>query len=217
MQPIVLIQHCQSEHHVTNLTGGWTDTPLTSFGRQQADCVAARLGQEIGSIPCVLYCSDLRRALQTAEAIGEVLGLTAHPISALREFNTGVAAWKTEDWAEAHVAPRPHKGGGLDRQPFPEAETERRFYERVCQCMDQLCQGNDSMLILVSHGGTIKAIISWWLQLDAERFDLVSFHTTPASITVLHESSWHQQALVRLNDRSHLYDAGLATREPIVT
>ena len=32
MQPIVVVHHCQSEHHVTDLTGGWTDTSLTTLG-----------------------------------------------------------------------------------------------------------------------------------------------------------------------------------------
>lgn len=216
MQPIVLIQHCQSEHHVTNLTGGWTDTPLTSLGRLQANCLAARLRQELGSIPCVLYCSDLKRAQQTAEIIGEALNIVAQPKPCLREFNYGLAAWKTKDWEREHATPRPPVGGGLDRQPFPESETQRLFYARVCRCMDELPAGRESVLIVVSHGGTIQAIISWWLQLDVARYDLVHFGTSPASITMLHESSWHSRALTRLNDVSHLYEAGLATPGSIV-
>ena len=37
MGKIILIQHCQSEHHINNMSGGWTDTPLTEFGRKQAE------------------------------------------------------------------------------------------------------------------------------------------------------------------------------------
>ena len=33
MRKIIVIQHCQSEHHINNMTGGWTDTPLTELGR----------------------------------------------------------------------------------------------------------------------------------------------------------------------------------------
>ena len=216
MQPIVLIQHCQSEHHVNDLTGGWTDTPLTALGRQQAACLASRIQREFDSMPLVLYCSDLKRAQQTAEIIGESLGIVPQPNPCLREFNAGTAAWKKDDWAREHAAPRPPKGMGLDRQPFPEAETQRLFYERVCQCMDRLYASNDSILMVVSHGGTTQAIISWWLHLDVEHFDMIAFHIAPAGITVLHENSWHQRQLTRLNDLSHLYEAGLATPQPVV-
>lgn len=36
MGNIILIQHCQSEHHINNISGGWTDTPLTKVGKNQA-------------------------------------------------------------------------------------------------------------------------------------------------------------------------------------
>jgi len=31
MVKIILIQHCQSEHHINNMSGGWTDTSLTEL------------------------------------------------------------------------------------------------------------------------------------------------------------------------------------------
>lgn len=41
MRKIILIQHCQSEYHINNLTGGWTDTSLTDLGQKQADLLGA--------------------------------------------------------------------------------------------------------------------------------------------------------------------------------
>ena len=43
MGNIILIQHCQSEHHVNNMSGGWTDTPLTELGRKQAEMIGEKL------------------------------------------------------------------------------------------------------------------------------------------------------------------------------
>ena len=55
MKTLIVIQHCQSEHHINELTGGWTDTPLTARGRRQAYCVAERLRDKLGASPCPLY------------------------------------------------------------------------------------------------------------------------------------------------------------------
>ena len=210
MRSIVLVQHCQSEHHVNGIAGGWTDTPLTTLVREQASCVAARLEREIGSEPIVLYCSDLKRSRQTAEIIGQVVRVEPQPVKALRVFNTGIAAWKTKEWADANAAPRVSEGRGLDRQPFPEAETERTFYERVAECMEDLYACQLSRMVVVSHGGTSNAIISWWLRLGVQRYDLVDFRVSPGGITVLGETSLRQRSLERLNDLSRLQQAGLA-------
>ena len=209
MKSIILIQHCQSEHHVNNLTGGWTDTPLTDLGRRQARCVASRLKSEIGDTSCRMYSSDLKRAFQTAEIIGQEIGTIPQVVPELREFNTGIAAGKTVEWAEEHMAPWPPTGVGLDRQPFPESETPRTFYERVSVCLDQLTQEQDLPMLLVAHGGTIGCAISWWLRLDAAGYVGAYFGTSPGSISVLTLSRFEQHTLSRLNDLTHLYEAGL--------
>ena len=41
------MRHGQSEHHISDLTGGWTDDCLTELGRLQAARVASRLEREI--------------------------------------------------------------------------------------------------------------------------------------------------------------------------
>ncbi|HJF33229.1 MAG TPA: histidine phosphatase family protein, partial [Sporosarcina psychrophila] len=47
MGNIILIQHCQSAHHINNMSGGWTDTPLTDLGRKQAKLIGDKLKEEI--------------------------------------------------------------------------------------------------------------------------------------------------------------------------
>lgn len=104
MNRIILIQHCQSAHHVNGMTGGWTDTPLTDLGRQQAAAIAARLKRDLADTPFQLYSSDLKRAAQTAEIVGEELGMTAQLVPDLREFNGGVATGKTREWANENIS-----------------------------------------------------------------------------------------------------------------
>ena len=215
MNRIILIQHCQSEHHVNGMTGGWTDTPLTDLGRSQAAAIAARLKRDLADTPCQLYSSDLKRAAQTAEVVGQELGLTVQSVPDLREFNTGIAAGMTRQEAAMHEAPMPEGGPGIDRRPFDGSETWREFYARTSACMDRLRKDFMGLPIIVSHGGTQQNIIAWWLKLLADMLGEVSFIATPGSISVLGVSKWNERAIERLNDRSHLYQAGLAGGEDL--
>ena len=189
---------------------------MTALGRRQANCLADHLRTELREEPSVLICSDLKRALETADVIGQALDVEPQPTRSLREFNTGIAAWKTQDWAKANAAPEAPTGRGLDRVPFPEAETGRIFYDRVARCVDEIHRNQDKLMVVVSHGGTTNVIIAWWLGLEVEEYDLVDFLVSPAGITVLRENELGQRTLYRLNDLSHLYKAGLKDREQMM-
>lgn len=199
------MRHGQSEHHVSDLTGGWTDDSLTELGRLQSARVAARLKREIADIPYRVYCSDLQRAVQTAEVIGGEIGVTPKPMVELREFNNGVAAGKRKDEAKEHESELTDPA--LDWRPCPEGETWREFYLRVCACMERLTR-REKALILVTHWGTIVNIVAWWLQLDVlSRF---SFDASPAGLSVLRLNRWGEPTVERLNDTAHLEAEGLS-------
>lgn len=207
---IILIRHGEAEHLVRDLMGGWTDTDLTDLGLSQAASLASRLKSELVDVPLRLYCSDLRRAVQTAEIIGRELGLTPRPFRELREINNGIAAGMTAEEARRHYT-EPSKPL-LDWRPYPGGETWREFYHRVSGFMEHLAD-SDLPAIIVSHGGTIMQIVSWWLGLDMETISRVSFRTSPASVSVLDITELNERRIERLNDTVHLYPMGLS--EPI--
>ncbi len=211
MEPLILIRHGQAEHLTGDLTGGWTDTELTELGRNQVKALATRLKAELEDTQCRLYCSDLKRAAQTAEIIGEELGLTPSPAPALREMNNGVAAGKTKE--EAKIYFRDPTEPLIDWQCYPGAETWRRFYLRVSGYLESLPMDRGGPLMLVTHGGTIINVVAWWLKLDVEALSGVTFRTAPASISVLGTSELNERAILRLNDTAHLYSTGLSKRK----
>ena len=213
MPSIILIRHGESEHHVNGLTGGWTDTGLTELGRRQAACLASRLKREIEDTPCRIYSSDLKRAFQTAEIVGKEIGVSPEPVPALREFNNGIVAGMTVE--EAKLYRRAPTEPLHDWQPYPEADTWRRFYSRVSDCMDRLAEHRDGLLLLVAHAGSINNVVAWWLQLDIEMLSKVAFGTAPAGISVLNVNQWKEHRIERLNDTAHLYVTGLSDRMPL--
>lgn len=56
MDTLLLVRHGEAEHHVREITGGWTDTCLTERGREQASRLALRLKLNLDVTH--LYCSD---------------------------------------------------------------------------------------------------------------------------------------------------------------
>jgi probable phosphoglycerate mutase len=96
METVILIRHGEAVHMVSDLTGGWSQIPLTEKGRDQVSALGTRLKRDLDGIDYAFYCSDLKRAHQTAEIIAEAVGREPIPSRELREFNNGVAADRTK-------------------------------------------------------------------------------------------------------------------------
>ncbi|WP_051310018.1 histidine phosphatase family protein [Desulfogranum japonicum] len=107
MKKILLIQHCQSLHHVEDLTGGWTDCSLSEHGVSQAKMTGSYIKGMNLEHPKI-YSSDLKRAKETADQIANTLTLPVETESGLREINNGIAANKTKEWAHKNrIQPMP--------------------------------------------------------------------------------------------------------------
>jgi alpha-ribazole phosphatase len=83
---ILLARHGETEWNRIGRWQGHADPPLNEAGRLQAVELAERLARDGIT---VIYASDLRRASETAQVIGERLGLEVHEDPALREIDVG--------------------------------------------------------------------------------------------------------------------------------
>ena len=202
MNHLYLVRHAQSEHHVQDYTGGWTDLPLTALGEQQAERAAARLKSTIRSGPVSLFSSDLVRAAQTAQAIARQLGIEPALDAGLRELDNGQAAGLTS--AGARALARPPTDPLVDWQHYPGAETWRQMTDRIAACMERLAQRSEATAIIVSHGGSGTAVVKWWLGLPESCRHSINFELQPASVTELTVNQWRERVIVRLNDTAHL-------------
>ena len=117
---LLLIRHGQTACNVTNRWQGWADCALNDVGMAQAQAVSRWLtGERIDA----LYSSDLRRALQTAWAIGEPHGLQPIADAGLRGRKAGQFEGLFEDQVLA-LAAGPHRrslGLGAARRRNPSA------------------------------------------------------------------------------------------------
>jgi probable phosphoglycerate mutase len=86
MKTIITIQHTQSIHHTNGMVGSWTDWDLSEIGKEQAECIGKKLSKELTDNNYIMYSSDLKRAKQTAEIIGQHMNLSPIFVPELREL-----------------------------------------------------------------------------------------------------------------------------------
>jgi probable phosphoglycerate mutase len=203
---LILVRHGESEHHVNGLTGGWTDTPLTEKGREQAALTAGALESLLGESEFGFYTSDLLRAKETADIIGARLRVRPVPRPELRELNNGIARGKSRDEAKGLALPVTEPT--LDWVPYPEAESWRMMSERVFSGMDAIAEREQNETVLVvSHGNALVAVVHWWLGLGEEYWSRVSYEFGCGSITRLMTNVWRERSISCLNDTCHLVDS----------
>ncbi|MHC4715919.1 MAG: histidine phosphatase family protein [Planctomycetota bacterium] len=207
MKTVFLVQHAQSQHHVNRQARLWPDVRngLTEHGQRQAEALAARLRADIGERPCQVYASPMQRAAETAGIVARQLDVTPVSVHDLHEYNGRFAMERTSDGRERAVDES--AWSLFDQRPFPEAETWREFHARVAAAMDELKPRvhDDSLPVLVVHGGTLSNIVLWWLGLPLDALpERTSFAASPGSLSVLETNRFGKPVVERLNDRAHL-------------
>ena len=155
---IITVQHTESEHHVNGHIGAWGDWPLTERGRQQAFEIGKCLLWEDCHRGYVMYCSDLKRAAQTAEEINRTLHIEPVMTEVIREVNAGEGNGKPRDWYREHKAPA--SGYDPDYKPFPDAESDRELWERLEPFYRQITESAEERILIVSHGTALSFLQS---------------------------------------------------------
>lgn len=166
MTTVYLARHGQSDWNAAFRWQGHADRPLTDLGRRQAAALAERLN----GIPLdAVYSSDLLRARATAEAVAGPRGLPVHALPELREVDVG--SWSGLTRAEAEerfpeAFARWRDGG----HGWEDGEAYDAMAERVVAAVLRLAEEHpDGSLLLVSHGGPIRALHALALGLDVAR------------------------------------------------
>lgn len=170
MLELYLVRHGETVANREKRFQGWTESPLSEQGLWQAEKAGLFLGKmKIDSV----YSSDLQRAVHTAEAIGQKCGLEPRSSFLLREINFGRWEGLTYDEIEA--------GWGEEIKswfddPFTRSAPGGENIEQVGQRMLSFLHGLENeqpaqqRLVVVSHGGSIRALLQAVMKLDREKF-----------------------------------------------
>ena len=203
MRELILVRHGEPEHLVKGWTGGWTDTPLTPLGQQQAKLTGEHLKVLLGDEAITLFCSDLLRARETALIIGSILGVSPIVEGALRDINWGIAVDMPLE--EARKLELEKTEPLLDWVPFPEAESWRMLHERVVPFLEKIHLQESGTVMIVSHASVLGECIQWWLEQPLEMRRKITFNTALCSITYLSTNDWQQRRVDFINNTTHLH------------
>jgi broad specificity phosphatase PhoE len=198
---VILLRHGETEW---NREGRWQgqamDTQLTGQGREQARIVAHRLQ----SYPVdVIYCSDLSRALETAQIVGQVLGKTPLLEPALRESDVGL--WTGKTWAEITAGWPEQVAAMLAGEDVRRGDGESygELQQRLAGALERIIARHPNQTVLVvSHGAALRSLVAHVLGASlAQMHRLAIGGNTAISIV---QAQQGVTRLVSYNDTAHL-------------
>jgi broad specificity phosphatase PhoE len=164
---ILLARHGESDWNRTKRWQGFADRPLTDLGRRQATELAARLEEtELDAV----YSSDLQRARETAEIVARSKHLDVQTVRDLREVDVGSWSGLTRAEAEARY-PEAFARWLHGDEGWEDGETYEQLGERVVRAVQRIAKERDGQRVLiVAHGGTIRAIHAAALGVDVHAY-----------------------------------------------
>jgi broad specificity phosphatase PhoE len=176
---LLLIRHGQSEFNAERRWAGWEHrSPLTGQGEAEAQALADDLASE-SDIEWV-YTSPLLRARQTAQIIGKALGLTPLELAELREVNVGhVGGLTTEEFGANYPEDFARWQDRTDIGfTWPGGENRCGFFRRTARAMDHIVSMHpDDKVVVVCHGGVIRAALAHYLPDDYGEWWTYPLHT----------------------------------------
>lgn len=166
-----LVRHGETAWNRDGRIHGHTDVGLNDRGRRQMCTLAERLaGYGFGAV----YASDLSRAVESAQILVEGHSIPVETDPGLREFSYGEWEGLTAEEAEARNPEDYACRMALDANAFAAPGGEdtgqllhrvRRFYERV-----EARHGPSENVLVVAHGGSIRALLVCLLGLPDDQF-----------------------------------------------
>lgn len=175
---LVLLRHGQTEYNAGSRMQGQLDTDLSDLGREQAVAAAEVLAKRQ---PLTIVTSDLRRALDTAAALGERSGVQVTVDKRLRETHLGDWQGLTHLEVDA-VAPGARLAWREDARWAPHGgESRVDVAERSVPLVTELIGAHsdwgvdepDRPVVLVAHGGLIAALTAALLGLPVDNWPVI--------------------------------------------
>ncbi len=198
---LILIRHGETEWNVTLQYQGHANVPLNERGREQAQRVAQRL-RHLGVT--ALYASDIARAWETAQIIATATNLKPQAMPELREIDVGKWEGLTPEQLYRQF---PNHMREYERDPARTVrlggESYAQLQARALVALQRIQETHqaDEVVLAVSHGGTIRALLCHVIGLDLAHFGRMWLDN--GSLTELRYGK-HGWRLFRLNDAAHL-------------
>ena len=197
---IIAIRHGETAWNVDTRIQGHLDIPLSANGRWQAERLAEALRDETIT---AIYASDLTRAWETAQYVGQVHGLQLTKEVGLRERDFGDFEGKTFAEIEVLLPEQSMRWRKRDPEFYPAGgESLTTMRTRVLEAAERLAaQHPGEQIALVGHGGVMDVLYR-----AATRLDIQAPRTWALGNAAINRLLWTPEGftLVGWADTQHL-------------
>ncbi|KAK9810737.1 hypothetical protein WJX73_003928 [Symbiochloris irregularis] len=231
---IILVRHAESEGNISSLAYTFTpdpQVPLTDRGWGQARAAGARIKElmekENKPYRLYFYTSPYKRSLQTYQALAECFskGQIAGQQEEVQLREQDFGNFQDGEAKQKEKAERLRYGRFFYR--FPHGESGADVYDRMTIFEDHMIRdinagryGNDTSLVLVTHGLALRVFLMRWFHWTVDQFlevfnppnaePLVLERIPADEVGELEQQDWergmapwvHTKALYRLTDET---------------
>ena len=204
---LILIRHGESEDNAQRKISGFNDVNLTEKGIWQAK----RLAYRLKDMPIDrVYCSDLKRAVHTADIVFGDRGMEILQKPNLREINFG--DWESKTFEEIKSEDKKKYISWFEnpnkKNSAPNGESLAVFNDRVMTEINIILDknnddGKDKTIAIACHGLTIRIILCNALNLELKNIWHMKQKSTALNIIDYYDSKGFVSLI---NDTSHLED-----------
>jgi probable phosphoglycerate mutase len=187
---IIAVRHGETEWNKLGKQQGHLNSDLTELGIRQSQAIADGLSKY--SID-EFYCSDLGRAVQTAEIISQSIGKQYIADTGLREQNLGILQGLTRSDFESLFPEEYAQWENHDPDyRILEGESIRDKHSRCIQCVEDLSAIHSGKTILiVTHGGVLMSFIQKALNIPLSQKRTFSLLNSSINIfSISEEMEW---------------------------
>ena len=195
-----IVRHGQTNWNILGKTQGHGNSDLTAKGIEQA----TELAESIVNYPIdYIYSSDLGRAVQTAQILGDKLNIKVKETEALREMGFGEWEGLLIDEIKANYASvyttwrnEPHLA------QIPGGETLHLIKDRVDSFIQSLNEKYDNKhILLVTHSVTVRVMLLAFLNSGMENIYRIKQDNTALNIVEYRD---YGPVVIKMNDTSHI-------------
>jgi broad specificity phosphatase PhoE len=208
---VFMVRHGATILSAEDRFAGATDVPLSDEGREQTRSLAERLG---GERIAAVYASPLGRTIETAQILAAPHQLDVQAREGLREISHGRWEQMTRHEVEEKF---PEEAAEWEKDPYTFAplggESGLAVTARALPALIELVRQHPGQNILVvSHKGTIRLLLSSLLGFDPRRYR-DNLDQNPAALNIVDFRDPSRARLTLFNDTSHYDKAGKAIPE----
>ena len=198
MTDLVLVRHGETVWHPENRYAGRSDVALTELGHKQAGTLARWAATADLD---ALWCSELRRARETAAPCAEATGLTPRVDPRLNEVDFGHGEGLTASELRQRF---PLEASAFCDDPvrhfLPGGEDPRAATARAVACLKEIAEEvPHGRVLVVAHNSLIRLTLCHLLGIPLSEYRRLFPLVRNCSINELRLCSSHQPALLQFN------------------